>query len=272
MEFAYPAIDSHAHVFVRGLSTAPRPRYVPGYDAAPEAYLAVLDRQGISGALLVQPSFLGCDNSFLLACLRRFPRRFRGVLVLSADEPGALAPLAVPGVAGVRLNLIGRRVPDLRGTAWRDLADALARNGQHFEVQAIGEQWAALAPALRHWPSAVVIDHLGLPGVSASADRAVLGLIRREHVWIKASAPYRSPAGAAARMLDRIVAERGPDRLLWGSDWPWTRHESGRTYPEGLAWLRERVRDDVFDAATRRNPAELLRWSPCSPVEAAATK
>ncbi|GAB2962601.1 amidohydrolase family protein [Amycolatopsis acidiphila] len=107
-----------------------------------------------------------------------------------------------------------------------------------------------------------MLDHLGLPGSSAGAEHTVLDLARREHVWIKASAPYRSPTTAATTMLGRILAEAGPHRLLWGSDWPWTRHEHGRTYAACLTWLRERVDDQTFHAAVDHNPARLLHWSP----------
>ena len=106
----------------------------------------------------------------------------------------------------------------------------------------------------------MVIDHLGLPGVSAEADRAVLTLARHEHVWVKASAPYRS--ADAERMLNRILGDIGRDRLLWGSDWPWTRHEQGRTYAGCLDWLRDQVDKETFDAVTAHNPAKLLNWSP----------
>jgi len=254
------AIDGHAHVFRRGLPTTADPRYVPDYDATTGEYLTLLDEHGIAGALLVQPSFLGADNEFLLACLRRHPDRFRAVVVL--DGPHDLASLSADGVAGIRLNLIGRALPELTAPAWRHLGTELARRGQHLEVQARDEQWTALAPALRHWPSPVVIDHLGLPGTSAEADHTVLDLAQLDHVWIKASAPYRSPHGAATTMLGRILTEAGPHRLLWGSDWPWTRHEHHRTYSACLTWLEDHVDHQTLPAVVARNAARLLRWSP----------
>ncbi|MFD7832601.1 amidohydrolase family protein [Kitasatospora sp. NPDC059803] len=259
------SVDTHAHVFHRGLPRADRPRYVPDYDALPATYLALLDRHGIGGAVLVQPSFLGTRNDFLLDCLARHPARFRAVIVLDHDRPcrpGALAPLALDGVAGIRLNLIGRRVPDLAGPHWRQVAALLAERGQHLEVHAAGEQWTAIAPALRAWPSPVVIDHLGLPGASEGADRTVLDLATRDHVWIKASAPYRCAPDVPGRMLRRLLEEAGHQRLLWGSDWPWTRHEHSRTFAECLAWPAEHVDPSVLRAALTMNPARLLNWSP----------
>lgn len=256
------ALDAHAHVFVRGLPNAVRPRYLPDYDASPQRFLNVLDRHGVAGAVLVQPSFLGADNGFLLRCVARHPDRFRGVLVLDESRLGSLAPLAAEGVVGVRINLAGREAPDLRSSPWRALATELARRDQHLEVQATGEQWSALAPALCGWPSAVVIDHLGLPGRTEEADRRVLDLAARDQVWVKVSGTYRSAPGAAAGMLRRILDEVGPDRLLWGSDWPWTQHEPGRRYADCLGWLAARVDARILRAVVATNPARLLNWTP----------
>ncbi|MGW3959992.1 amidohydrolase family protein [Amycolatopsis sp. NPDC005003] len=167
--------------------------------------MTLLDEHGIAGALLVQPCFLGADNRFLLACLRRHPDRFRAVVVLNG--PHDLAPLSIDGVGGIRLNLIGRAVPELTAPAWRHLGAELARRGQHLEVQARDEQWTALAPALRHWPSPVVFDHLGLSspkpdptGCSGAATgpgppRARPNLFRVPHL---AGRPRR-PANSARR-------------------------------------------------------------------------
>ena len=49
-------IDTHAHVFLRGLPMAPERRYAPDYDAPLPAYLDILDGNGIAAVVLVQPS------------------------------------------------------------------------------------------------------------------------------------------------------------------------------------------------------------------------
>ena len=90
-------------------------RYAPDYNATPEDYIKVLDANGVSHAVLVQPSFLGTDNHYLLDALRRYPR-FRGIAVVQptirSDE---LRALDEAGVVGIRLNLIG--APDPRHCA-----------------------------------------------------------------------------------------------------------------------------------------------------------
>ena len=64
-------IDAHAHVFSRALNLAATRRYTPGYDAMLAQYLTHLQNHGLSHGVLVQPSFLGTDNSYLLAALQQ---------------------------------------------------------------------------------------------------------------------------------------------------------------------------------------------------------
>ncbi len=251
-------VDGHAHVFLRALPAATRPRYLPDYDAAPQDYLAVLDAHGIAGAILVQPSFLGYRNDFLLDCLGRYPDRFRGVVVLDEHNLDDTSDLETDGVVGMRVNAIGTDVPDLTTRAWQRIGSELARRGQHLEVQACGRQWSALAPVLATWPSPVVIDHLGLPGAAPEADQLVLDLARHDHIWVKVSAPYRSPRAAAAAMLARLLDEAGTARLLWGSDWPWTRHETGRDYADCLRWPADHIDGAALRTILTHNPSRLI--------------
>ncbi|HEY0293704.1 MAG TPA: amidohydrolase family protein, partial [Bordetella sp.] len=57
-------------------------------------------------------------------------------------------------------------------------------------------------------------------------------LAQRHPTWFKLSAPYRLGGLPAASLLPDIVASIGPRRLLWGSDWPCTRHEACRNFAD----------------------------------------
>ncbi|MGC0239582.1 amidohydrolase family protein [Arthrobacter sp. SD76] len=80
------AIDTHAHIFEPTLTTATGARYVPDYAATLDQYLDVLTVHGVDRGVLVQPSFLGSDNSYLLSALATAPDRLRGVVVVSSGE------------------------------------------------------------------------------------------------------------------------------------------------------------------------------------------
>ncbi|MCZ6343807.1 amidohydrolase family protein, partial [Escherichia coli] len=83
-------------------------------------YLGHLHANGLSHGVLVQPSFLGTDNRYLLDALQQAPERLRGVVVVARDIPrNALQAMARVGVVGVRLNLVGRALPDFAEHGWK---------------------------------------------------------------------------------------------------------------------------------------------------------
>ncbi|WP_406154653.1 amidohydrolase family protein [Streptomyces sp. NBC_00882] len=260
------AIDTHAHVFTRGLRLAHERRYSPDYEAPVDVYLSLLDAHGLAGGVLVQPSFLGTDNSYLLDALGKAPRRLRGVAVIDHRTPGEeLDQLAEAGVCGIRLNLIRRPVPQLGEPTWQRLARELATRKLHLEVQAHERQWEELEPWLLRWPGPVVIDHLGLPtaaSLSFCGSAALCRLLAAPHVWVKASAPYRSAPRAATAMVRGLLCAGGGERMLWGSDWPWTRHEEARVYSTTLTWLTAELSPTEVQRILSANPARLFDWAP----------
>ncbi|WP_109122365.1 amidohydrolase family protein [Azospirillum sp. TSO22-1] len=246
-------VDSHAHVFRRGLPLAGVRRYAPVYDATPEEYLNHLDAAGLSHGVLVQPSFLGTDNSYLLAALRRWPRRLRGIAVLDPGAPPArLRGLNDAGVVGVRLNLIGRPDPALTLDPWPLFLTRIADLGWQVEVQAEARRLPGLAAGLLRAGVGVVLDHFGRPdpalGVDDPGFRGVLDLGRSGRVWVKLSGAYRcGGAGTARAALPQLKRYFGVERLLWGSDWPHTQFEGETCHAEA----RARLDDWLPDAAER---------------------
>lgn len=261
------AIDTHAHIFEPTLTPVADARYVPDYAATLDQYLDVLSAHDVDRGVLVQPSFLGSDNSYLLSALVAAPDRLRGVIVVSPGNlrselsEGRVENLHGAGIRGVRLNLIGQPLPDLVNPAWQSAAAAMAKHGWHLEIQASGQQWLHLAPALRAWPGKLVIDHLGLPQPEhPDATNMVLELALLEHVWVKVSGPYRSPRQQAEMMFAELVQrESCAERLVFGSDWPFTRHEE-HTFTEVLAWAQDLAGEDLLQRMMTTNPASLFGW------------
>ncbi|KPG98757.1 hypothetical protein AEQ67_13230 [Pseudomonas sp. RIT-PI-q] len=229
-------IASHAHVFSSGLNLAAARRYTPGYDATLEHYLKHLQTHGLSHGVLVQPSFLGTDNSYLLAALRQAPEQLRGVVVLERDVSRVmLNDMARLGVVGVRLNLMGKALPDFRDAAWKDFFGHIAELDWHVELHRHVEDLPALIRQLIPFDIKLVIDHLGRPDARLSLDQPgfpeMLELGLTGQIWMKVSGIYRL-AGTPqqnlefARMaLPLLEQSFGIRRLVWGSDWPHTQHE-----------------------------------------------
>ncbi len=250
---AITAIDTHAHLFVRGLPLAATRRHAPDYDATLDAYASNLRGHGLSQGVLVQPSFLGTDNRWLAAVAHRYPRRFRGVAVVAPETGEAeLEALAASGIVGARLNLIGLPLPDLRGGPWPGFLARIDALGWHLEIHRAAADVPALIDALLPRCRAIVIDHFGRPDPAAgAADPGFRGLLERagsKRVWVKLSAAYRSVRDGDGEALGvelaaDLLAAFGPQRLVWGSDWPHTEHRERVDYAAASRALRRWVPD-----------------------------
>lgn len=237
---AVSTIDCHAHVFRRDLPMPDRRRAPSGYDATPEDFLHRLDANGMSHGVLVQPSFLGTDNRYLVAALKAHPRRLRGVAVVDPGlSEGELSLLDEAGVVGIRLNQIGLPTPDFTAPPWQALLARLRARRWHVQVhQTAGGLREVVEPLLAAGLD-VVIDHFGRPdprlGVVDPGFAYLLSLAPSRRVWVKLSAPYRNgPNGTgeatALAALPLLKASFGLERLVWGSDWPHTLFEASTTY------------------------------------------
>lgn len=257
------AVDSHAHVFLRADASAPGATYRPDYEARADAWLAEMDRHRLTHGVLVQVSFLGTDNARLLSALEASNGRLRGVVQAGADTPApTLRAWNAAGVRGLRWNLVhldAERKPDPAAREWRDCLKRIADLGWHLEVHERGAELGALLERLEGCPVPVVVDHFA--GSPEGID-AVMRHAERHTMFVKLSAPYRISGMGPAEGARRLVAALGADRLLWGSDWPFTRHEATTTY----AAMRAALDAWVPDAAARRTllwdaPARLFGFS-----------
>jgi predicted TIM-barrel fold metal-dependent hydrolase len=261
-----PGIDTHAHVFHRGLRLAPDRRYAPDYDAPLAAYLAELDRAGVGHGVLVQPSFLGTDNSHMVDCLARAEGRLRGIAVLDPTTPNdKLQALDRAGVVGVRLNLVGCSLPDLDDDVWQSFLADVAKLGWQVELQRCAADLPALVSRLLDHDLSIVLDHFALPdparGVADLGFAEVLKLGASGRVWVKLSGAYRNgPRGRAfACEAYPLLRDAFAERLMWGSDWPHTQFEDRETYAANRAFLDALIVDRSERARVLEAPHALFR-------------
>jgi predicted TIM-barrel fold metal-dependent hydrolase len=241
--------DTHAHVFTRACKLHENRRYTPEGEAPLEDFLQILDDNGIAQAVLVQPSFLGTDNSYLMDCLGRESKRLRGVVVVSPDVSDLqLTDMDAAGVVGIRINMFDSDAPsDLSGPDWQGLIRRVAALGWHVEVHTEGSLVADRLNELLPTDATIVLDHFGRPdprlGVRSLGFKALLRALDTGRVWIKASGPYRCGGGDCSLYARAILDAAGNERLVWGSDWPWTQFSDGITYGKCFDWLRSWVPD-----------------------------
>ncbi len=262
--FAVPpgAIDAHVHLFdpARFAFALDTPYCPPPAECGDARDLdSVLAAHGFAGALLVNPSSgYGDDNTCMLDALARGGGRHRGIARVALDvRPARLRTLARRGVVGIRRDLVGEGTGQLADPAFTRLARTLADQDLVLEIHCEAGQAIAVAQAADRLPCRLVIDHCGRPdpraGVRAPAFRALLGLAELPRIALKISGAFRfghrapsyDDADVAARAL---IAAFGPDRCVWGSDWPFVRMPHRIDYGTSLAILARWVPD----ARTRR--------------------
>nr|WP_176107314.1 amidohydrolase family protein [Paraburkholderia youngii] len=266
------SVDTHAHVFERGLPLAQKRRYVPDYDATLDAYLAQLDTHGVSHGVLVQPSFLGTDCSYMLDALRRAPQRLRGVAVIERDcRIDTLTEMANAGIAGIRLNLIGHADQPLdRWVSAQTLAHVRDLKW-HVEVHAEAARLQGVVEPLLDAGMNVVVDHFGRPdpdiGVKDVGFRRLLRLADTRRVWVKISAAYRNRRQLrpddhdAHEAFHFLKAAFGVHRLMWGSDWPHTQFEADEDFTHALELLRALLPvEEERSVVLADTPARLYRF------------
>jgi predicted TIM-barrel fold metal-dependent hydrolase len=236
--------------------------------------LQQLRDNNLSHGVLVQPSFLGTDNQYLLDALARAAGQLRGVAVVDMDISRAeLRQMAGQGVVGIRLNLMGKPLPDFTEPAWKRLLDEVAALGWHVELHRGVEDIPGLIRGLMPFGCKIVIDHFGRPdavmGVDHPAFQALLECGLSGRVWVKVSAIYRlggSPeqnAEFARAALPLLIKCFGMSRLVWGSDWPHTQHESDIDFAHVVGQLQALdCSDDVRRALLVDAPRVLFGFTP----------
>ncbi len=270
------AVDTHAHVFHQGLALADTRRHNPDYDATLAEYLDLLDAHGMRHGVLVQPSFLGTDNSHLVQALRAAPARLRGVAVVAQDiAETELQDLAAAGVVGIRLNLVGLDSPALQTPAWQSLLARVNALGWHVEIHLQAARLDGVMPALLAADCRIVVDHFGRPdpalGVSDPGFQYLLRQADSGRVWVKLAAPYRNWGAAACAASGRLATQQlldayTPERLMWGSDWPHTEHRHLASYAAATQWLDAWIDDPAQRRAVLADtPLQLFQFKGDAP-------
>ncbi len=249
------SFDGHAHVFKTSLKLATDTRYQPSNCALWETYKDLLLANNFDGGILVQPSFLGTDNTYLLDVLDESRQsnelNMYGVVVIDHDTDfSELLRLKGLGVIGIRLNLIsGGRSKEFKLSDWIDLFRMMNDLEMHLEVYNTSHEMAKLIPILTHHVERLVIDHFGLPDADDFQNDPCQLAIRKAplgRVLVKASGPYRtfknmSSEEAAKKCIpicQSLFDAIGPDNLIWGSDWPWTQFEAAHDFASTLEWSK----------------------------------
>ena len=202
-----------------------------------EMLLTQMAYNGVEKTLLVQ-STSTTDNTYVLECMRRFPGRFSVVCRVDVDSPSALQDLErwhEQGAETLRLRNFHRSPGGDPLAIWRKAAElgmsvSIGGPAQEFTSDEFSQLVASL-PDLRF-----IIEHLGGMGIHAidigaypeptGADfQKILALAEYPNTFIKIHGmgeicPPPFPYAAIPPYVEQAYNAFGPQRMMWGSDWP----------------------------------------------------
>lgn len=254
-------IDAHFHIFLAKAINQSQSRYPIQYDATIDQWHSLATPLGVDYGVIVQPSFLGVDNTFLLAALNQGKSSLKGISVLPPNTPrSALEELKEQGVVGVRLNLFGVSSPHSMIQNYWKLIEFLNESEMHLELH---HDDGLLNTLLLEIPTGteIVVDHFGRPKTSEEFFHESPGILQHaSSLWVKLSAQYRTPGLDHAKALGYWLDRVGPNKLLWGSDWPHTGFEAAQGYAQQLNTLSTLVHDEqLLNQILISNP-KYLYW------------
>lgn len=261
-----PLVDTHAHIYLTGQPLAGGATHRPERAFTTEDYLRTLDENGVLFGVIAAASFLGSYNDYTLEALRAH-RRLRATAIVEPDiDLVGLKAMDADGVVGIRFSLRNYAgTPDLTTPEYKRLLRRVADLGWHVHVYAEGERIAALAPMLIDSGVNLVIDHFGNPdptlGENSLGFQAALRAPDSGRCWVKISGSYRSPGCDHAALAAKLISVAGPERLLFGSDWPFVGHEDRITFRQTIDWFESFVPDAAIRARIGRTAARLYRFA-----------
>lgn len=187
---------------------------------------AMLKAVGIERAVLVQ-HFGEVDNSYLARVVDADRRRFRAVALFDHTDPDWRRLLSE---AAASAHFTGIRLSRETILERLELCTAAAELGFVLMVDAsprgLREIVAPLRTLVEHESAGVVVSHLGYPrivGDELVAGRELLDFAGSPSTYVLLSGTTMWPP-ASSRALDRFTSEVidafGPQRLIWGSNYP----------------------------------------------------
>ncbi|MEV4178612.1 amidohydrolase family protein [Nonomuraea sp. NPDC049709] len=268
-------IDAHHHVW--DLSVRPH-AWLDSAKMAPVRRTFTLDdlagpaaAAGVDATVLVQV-LPDLDETREFLALAAGSELVAGVVgwidLTAADTAGTLAALP-PGLVGVRHGVQSEPDP-----AWLNRPDvrrglaAVAAAGLAYDLLTLPDQLPAAIDTVTALPELTfVLDHLSKPPIAAGELEPWRGRIRelaaRPNVYCKLSgmvteADWEGWQVADLRPFAEVVLEEfGPDRVMFGSDWPVCLLAAGYERVAGAAdelcaGLSESERADVFAGTAQR--------------------
>lgn len=208
-------------------------------DYGPHDLAPLLDHQRIASTVLVQAAATDAETDFLLTLAAAPGSRVSGVVGWSSMTGSAGAERIVDLATTPLLKGVRPMLQDIADPAWILRAEcapafaALIDNDLCFDALVRTEHLPALLTVAQRYPSLrIVVDHGAKPAIRegtsttfASWATALQAVARETSAYCKLSGLV-TEAGPGwkvtdlRRYVDHLLSTFGPQRLIWGSDWP----------------------------------------------------
>ncbi len=279
-------IDAHVHVWTDDTTRYPLAAGYKKEDMRPASFTAEelfkhTRPAGVDRINLVQMSFYGFDNSYMLDTIALHKDVFAGTAVIDPSHPAPerlmreLAKKRVrafriyPGLErGIKPNE-GRGEDWLKAEGYAALFAAAARNDQALSCLINPDGLPDLDRMCRKFPDTpVIVDHLcriGADGTIRERDvEALCGLAVHPKVMVKVGAFYalgkkEPPYTDLGPMIRKVVQAFGARRCTWESDCPFQVEK--HKYTDSLDLVRKHLdflTDDDRDRLLRRTAEEFF--------------
>ncbi len=251
-------IDAHVHVWTENITRYPRSKDYSVTDLRPLAFfpneiLKHAEPYGITGIVLVQMSYYGYDNSYMLDVMKEHEGIFSGIAVVDSNEMRpdlVMRKLINEGVRGFRIQPSEPKIEWLNSSRY-DRMFCCAADEQVAICPLIDiENLPALKTMCGRFPdTTIVVDHLCRIGSDGTIKEEHIGqlcsLADYPNTYVKVSAFYAlgqklSPYMDLSLLIERVYNAFGPERLMWGSDCPYQVCE-GHNYGDSFALIDQHL-------------------------------
>lgn len=233
-------VDAHVHVWPQPSDDYPLDSKYTVADVVPESFtpeaiLKLAGTENVRRVVLIQMSFFGFDNKYMLECIRKQPKQFKGVAIIDHNAPdveGTMTRMQEQGVRGFRLYANAQNVAQWDQNPGIDaMFQTAAKTKQAICLLSDPEVIPAIdAMATKYPRTKIVIDHFSRIGMRGQIDQEDLnklcGLSRFKKVFVKTSAFYalgakQAPYTDLLPMIKQLRDAFTANRLMWGSDCPY---------------------------------------------------
>lgn len=229
-------IDAHQHIWRVAAPWHQWPQADLGaihrdYDV--EDLRQVRDSAGVSASVLVQSQAVDEDTDWLLERAAQDPS-ILGVVgwadLKAEDAVARVTDLSRrPKLVGLRPMLQSLPPGWILDAALDPVIGALLTTGLRFDALVTPRQLPDLVAFVRRWPElSVIVDHCAKPALSGEGFEdwraGITALAAHPKVFCKLSGLLTEGEPNEISGMDRVAqtvfALFGPDRIVWGSDWP----------------------------------------------------